>query len=136
MLTSVGRCFTFDHSADGFARGEGIGSVIFKHCVNGLQSEGRWAMLIGSCINQDGKSASMTAPHGPSQQEVIRASMREGGLDTSGITIAECHGTGTALGDPIEVGALRGIFNASRHTPLLLTSAKTCLGHMEAGAGM
>merc|ERR1712228_1161386 len=52
-----------------------------------------------------------------------------------GITIAECHGTGTALGDPIEVGALRGIFNASRHTPLLFTSAKTCLGHLEAGAG-
>lgn len=135
MLSPQGRCFTFDNTADGYARGEGIGGIKMKMCDSSLSAAGRMCVVVGACVNQDGKSASMTAPHGPSQQEVIRASMREGGLDTSGITIAECHGTGTALGDPIEVGALRGIFNASRHTPLLFTSAKTCLGHLEAGAG-
>merc|ERR1712066_167287 len=103
MLTHAGRCFTFDMSADGYARGEGIGGLIFKKCRNEIESMGRLAMLIGSCVAQDGRSASMTAPHGPSQQEVIRACMREAGLTPDMITIFECHGTGTALGDPIEI---------------------------------
>mmetsp|Transcript_129494 Transcript_129494/g.276181 ORF Transcript_129494/g.276181 Transcript_129494/m.276181 type:complete len:818 (+) Transcript_129494:116-2569(+) len=136
MLTSMGRCFTFDHSADGFARGEGIGAVKLKVCENEIDSIDRVAILIGCCINQDGRSASMTAPHGPSQQEVIRNSMREGGLSPNMITIAECHGTGTALGDPIEVGALRGVMRSDRDIPMLKTSAKTNIGHLEAAAGV
>lgn len=135
MLSPKGRCFTFDTSADGYARGEGIGAMKMKRCDDSIDATGRMCMLIGASVNQDGKSASMTAPHGPSQQEVIRASLREGGLDTSVITIAECHGTGTALGDPIEIGALRGVFGTDRLAPLLETSAKASLGHLEAGAG-
>lgn len=136
MLTHKGRCFTFDQSADGYARGEGCGSIKLKTCDDDYESMGRVAMLVGSCVNQDGRSASMTAPHGPSQQDVIRNSMREGGLDPKTITIAECHGTGTALGDPIEVGALRGVMKDKRVAPFLKTSTKTNLGHMEAAAGM
>jgi len=78
----------------------------------------------------------MTAPHVPSQQSVIKESMREGGLSPKQITIAECHGTGTALGDPIEVGALRGVLGTSRVAPILKTSAKTNIGHLEAAAGI
>merc|ERR1712014_122763 len=107
-----------------------------KHCRSDLDSESRHAMLIGSCVNQDGRSASMTAPHGPSQQEVIRASMREAGVSPNLITIAECHGTGTALGDPIEVGALRGVMRGDRTVPILKTSSKTNIGHGEAAAGI
>jgi len=136
MLTSHGRCFTFDQSADGFARGEGIGGVKLQVCDNEFESEGRLAVLIGCAVNQDGRSASMTAPHGPSQQAVIRDSMREGGLSPKSITIAECHGTGTALGDPIEVGALRGVLGSGRSQPILKTSAKTNIGHLEAAAGV
>ncbi|CAJ1327146.1 unnamed protein product [Effrenium voratum] len=136
MLTHQGRCFTFDHSADGFARGEGIGAVKLKVCEDSFEAAGRVAMLIGCSVNQDGRSASMTAPHGPSQQEVIRQSMREAGVSPNLITIAECHGTGTALGDPIEIGALRGVLRADRSTPILKTSSKTNLGHLEAGAGL
>lgn len=136
MLTHQGRCFTFDNSADGFARGEGVGSVKLKVCEDSVEASGRVAMLIGCSVNQDGRSASMTAPHGPSQQEVIRQSMREAGLSPNSITIAECHGTGTALGDPIEIGALRGVMRADRARPILKTSSKTNLGHLEAGAGM
>jgi acyl transferase domain-containing protein len=136
MLTSNGRCFTFDHSADGFARGEGIGAIKFRVCMDSVEAMGAFAKLIGACVNQDGRSASMTAPHGPSQQEVIRNSMREGGLSAGIITIAECHGTGTALGDPIEVGALRGVMKADRTTPFMKTSAKTNIGHLEAAAGV
>ncbi|CAE8610975.1 unnamed protein product [Polarella glacialis] len=136
MLTRGGRCFTFDTSADGFARGEGIGAINLKVCEDSWEAAGRVAMLIGCAINQDGRSASMTAPHGPSQQAVIRESMREAGVSPNLITIAECHGTGTALGDPIEVGALRGVMRADRKIPILKTSAKSNIGHLEAGAGI
>jgi len=137
MLTHKGRCFTFDVSADGYARGEGIGGMVLKKCQSSIDAMGRLAMLVGTCVNQDGRSASMTAPHGPSQQEVIRACMREAGLDASMVTIAECHGTGTSLGDPIEIGSLRGTMKVGRgERALLVTSAKSNAGHLEAGAGM
>merc|ERR1712014_223807 len=100
-----------------------------KHCRSDLDSESRHAMLIGSCVNQDGRSASMTAPHGPSQQEVIRNSMREAGLTPNQITIAECHGTGTALGDPIEVGALREVMKDRDEDAIIMTSGKSNFGH-------
>mmetsp|Transcript_64090 Transcript_64090/g.111752 ORF Transcript_64090/g.111752 Transcript_64090/m.111752 type:complete len:814 (+) Transcript_64090:57-2498(+) len=136
MLTHEGRCFTFNRSADGYARGEGAGAMLFRLCSNSLESMGRLAMLIGSCVNQDGRSASMTAPHGPSQSDVIKASMREAGLTPSMITIAECHGTGTSLGDPIEIGSLRAVMSKDRgETPLLTTTSKSNLGHLECGAG-
>merc|ERR1719367_1001940 len=92
-------------------------------------------MFCGSCVNQDGRSASMTAPHGPSQQECIWGSLREANVIPSDIRIAELHGTGTALGDPIEVGALRGVMEP-RETPLMTTSAKSNIGHLESCAGM
>jgi polyketide synthase-associated protein len=136
MLSTRGRCFTFDASADGYARGEGCGGILLKHCRDSVDAMGRLAMLIGSATNQDGRSASMTAPHGPSQQACIRDSMREAGVAPNEVTIAECHGTGTPLGDPIEVGALRGVMGQNRSTAILKTSTKTNIGHMEAGAGM
>eukprot|EP00929_Paragymnodinium_shiwhaense_P000210 TRINITY_DN100456_c0_g1_i1.p1 TRINITY_DN100456_c0_g1~~TRINITY_DN100456_c0_g1_i1.p1 ORF type:complete len:868 (+),score=164.76 TRINITY_DN100456_c0_g1_i1:99-2702(+) len=136
MLTTRGRCFTFNDSADGFARGEGCGAIQLKMCEDSVAAMHRVAMLIGSAVNQDGRSASMTAPHGPSQQDVIKASMREAGLVPSMITIAECHGTGTALGDPIEIGALRNVMRTGRSAPILKTSTKSNIGHMEAAAGM
>jgi len=134
MLSFKGRSFTFDVGADGYGRGEGCAMLFFT-----LEpySDSTYGLLAGSQTNQDGRSASMTAPHGPSQQDVIRASMREAGLDASMITIAECHGTGTALGDPIEMGSLRGVMKKDRgEVPLLTTSAKSNIGHLEAGAGM
>lgn len=137
MLTHEGRCFTFNASADGYARGEGGGGLFMRTCSNSLEAMGRLAMMIGSCVNQDGRSASMTAPHGPSQSEVIKASMTEAGLMPNMVSIAECHGTGTALGDPIEIGSLKAIMSKGRgDSPLLTTSAKSNLGHLECGAGM
>jgi len=132
MLSVMGRCFTFDHSADGFARGEGVGAFYVKN--EAIMSTDAYATVIGACLNQDGRSASMTAPNGPSQQECIRGSMREAGLSANQVTCAECHGTGTALGDPIEVGALRGVMQ-DRVIPIIQTSAKAHIGHLEAGAG-
>jgi len=132
MLSVSGRCFTFDHSADGFMRGEGYGSFYMRN--EDVMSPDTFATVIGACMNQDGRSASMTAPNGPAQQECIRGSMMEAGLSANQVTCAECHGTGTALGDPIEVGALRGVMQ-DRVVPILQTSAKAHIGHLEASAG-
>mmetsp|Transcript_11183 Transcript_11183/g.20345 ORF Transcript_11183/g.20345 Transcript_11183/m.20345 type:complete len:808 (+) Transcript_11183:37-2460(+) len=135
MLTSLGRCFTFDESADGFARGEGIGGMFMRKTSDPGEAVGSWGMLVGACVNQDGRSASLTAPHGPSQQQCIMASMGEGGFGVDEVSIAECHGTGTALGDPIEVGAIRNLMT-KRTMPIMLTSSKSNIGHGEAAAGM
>jgi len=132
MLSVVGRCHTFDHSADGFARGEGSGGFVVKNET--IMSEDAFATVIGACLNQDGRSASMTAPNGPAQSECIRGSMREAGLTANQVTCAECHGTGTALGDPIEVGALKAVMQ-ERVIPIYQTSAKAHIGHLEAAAG-
>ncbi|CAJ1361894.1 unnamed protein product [Effrenium voratum] len=137
MLSHVGRCFTFDQSADGFIRGEGCGAMAFR--VSGREDVARLAILCGTCLNQDGRSASLTAPHGPSQQECIRHSLREAGIKPLDIQIQELHGTGTALGDPIEVGALRATMmkheGKTRHHPLVKTSSKSNLGHTEMSVG-
>lgn len=138
MLSHVGRCFTFDQSADGFIRGEGCGAMSFR--VSSKEDVARLAVLCGTCLNQDGRSASLTAPHGPSQQECIRASLREAGIKPLDIQIQELHGTGTALGDPIEVGALRATMmrfeGQVRQHPLVKTSSKSNLGHTEMSAGI
>lgn len=136
MLSTMGRSFTFDESANGFVRGEGIGAIFVQLSDSDEDAQRMLAAVIGSNVNQDGRSASMTAPHGPSQQMCIRASMRQAGLQPSQITIAECHGTGTALGDPIEVGALRDVMKDRDEDPIIMTSGKTNFGHLEACAGL
>jgi len=134
MLSTNGRCFTFDVSADGFERGEGCGAFFTR--TQKMRTDDTTCTMIGACLNQDGRSASMTAPNGPAQQECIRGSMKEAGLRASEVTCAELHGTGTALGDPIEVGSLKGVMQDRSSVPLMQSSAKTHLGHLEACAGM
>jgi len=91
----------------------------------------------GSQANQDGRSASITAPNGPSQEKCIRACFREAQYQPAEVDCFETHGTGTALGDPIEVGAFKRIYvHSQRVHPLMVTSSKTNLGHLEGGAGM
>lgn len=135
MLSPRGRCFTYDSSADGYARGEGCGALFLEWSDKDEVADEMLACLVGSAINQDGRSASMTAPSGPAQQMCIKASMAEARLAASEIAVAECHGTGTALGDPIEVSALRAVMEDRKH-PILNTSAKSNIGHLEAAAGM
>jgi len=136
MLSHQGRSFTFDRSADGYQRGEGCGAVYLKLSQGTREEElRRIAAIIGTATNQDGRSASLTAPNGPAQQKVVTKSMRFAGIDPNTVSIAECHGTGTALGDPIEVGALMAVMY-KREFPILKTSAKSALGHLEAGAAI
>jgi len=135
MISPVGRCFTFDESGDGYARGEGVGLMYLKGSEDEEDTYKQLSCITGCAINQDGRSASMTAPNGPSQQACIMQSMREAGNEARDINLAECHGTGTALGDPIEVGALRNAMEP-RDNALALTSSKSNIGHLEGGAGI
>mmetsp|Transcript_1236 Transcript_1236/g.2717 ORF Transcript_1236/g.2717 Transcript_1236/m.2717 type:complete len:1026 (+) Transcript_1236:86-3163(+) len=138
MLTKKGRCFTFDASADGYLRGEGCGALALRVATAETDKEERYAECIGSALNQDGRSASLTAPNGPSQTAAIKSSMRMANIGPEMVGAAECHGTGTALGDPIEIGAMMAALG-NRPTgtrPLAFTTSKINLGHTEAHAGM
>jgi polyketide synthase-associated protein len=135
MLSHQGRSFTFNRSADGYQRGEGCGSIFLNTQISDEEKKNAHASIIGTATNQDGRSASITAPNGPSQTAVIQRSMRFAGIDVNLVTMAECHGTGTALGDPIEVGALQAVMK-KRTIPMIKVSTKSHIGHLEAGAGI
>lgn len=107
MLAADGRCKTFDAAADGYSRGEGCGAIVVRRqadCAAELAAE--LPAIAGTAVNQDGRSSSLTAPNGPSQQDVILAAWDEAQLGPERVDYVESHGTGTGLGDPIEVGAL------------------------------
>ena len=136
MLAPDGRCKTFDAAADGFARSEGCGVVILKR-FSQAQADGDriLALIRGSAVNQDGPSSSLTAPNGPAQEAVIRAALTFAGIAPHEVGFIEAHGTGTQLGDPLEVKALGAVFG-DRDQPLIVGSVKTNIGHLEAAAGV
>jgi len=94
-------------------------------------------MIAGSQVNQDGRSASLTAPNGPSQERCNSAVIREAGLTPPEIDSTECHGTGTSLGDPIEIGAYQKVLSSvPREEPVFVTTNKSNIGHCEGSAGI
>ena len=139
MMAADGRCKTFDADADGYVRGEGCGLVVLKR-LSAAQRDGDpiLAVIKGSAINQDGLSNGLTAPNGTAQQAVIRQALQQAGVTPSQISYVETHGTGTALGDPIEVNALVNALNVDRSVahPCRIGSVKTNIGHLEAAAGI
>ncbi|MDP7340250.1 MAG: polyketide synthase, partial [Vicinamibacterales bacterium] len=137
MLAPDGRCKAFDSAADGFVRSEGCGVVVLKRMSDALRDRDPvLAVIRGSAVNQDGRTAALTVPNGPAQTEVMRAALREAQIEAAGVSYVESHGTGTALGDPIEAGALAEVFGGGRESPLLVGSVKTNVGHTEAAAGV
>jgi len=134
MLSHEGRCFSFNSTADGYARGELCGAMCIKPLKIGPETI---ACLAGSQTNQDGRSASMTAPNGPAQERCIHAVLREVKLKTSDVDCFECHGTGTSLGDPIEVGSFKKVMSQhERGHPLMISTSKSNVAHGEGGAGL
>jgi phthiocerol/phenolphthiocerol synthesis type-I polyketide synthase A len=138
MLAPDGRCKTFDADADGYVRSEGCGVVVLKRLSDALRDgDSVLAVVRGSAVNQDGPSSGQTVPSGPAQQAVLRAALAAARLQPSEIDYIEAHGTGTALGDPIELGALSQAFGErDGSAPLVLGSVKTNVGHLESAAGI
>lgn len=139
MLSADGRCKPFDASADGIVRGEGCGLVLLKRLSDAVADGDRiLAVIAGSAVNQDGRSNGLTAPNSLSQQAVIGEALANAGLKPGQIGLIEAHGTGTVLGDPIEVEALSAVFGAAQAGGYVcaLGSAKASIGHLEGAAGV
>jgi amino acid adenylation domain-containing protein len=139
MLAPDGRCKTFDAAADGYVRGEGCGVVVLKRIDDALRDgDSIRAVIRGTAVNQDGASGGLTVPNGTAQQEVIATALRRAGVEAADVDYLEAHGTGTSLGDPIEVQAAGAVFGEGRapDRPLLIGSVKTNIGHLEAASGI
>ena len=139
MLAPDGLCKTFDAAADGYVRGEGCGMVVLKRLADAEADGDRiWGVIRGTAVNQDGASAGLTVPNGPAQERVIAEALARAGVEPAEVDYLEAHGTGTPLGDPIELGAAAGVYGQGRDAgrPLLIGSVKTNIGHLEAAAGV
>lgn len=139
MLSPSGQCHTFDARADGYVQGEGAGSVVLKPLSQALKDQDRiYAVIAGSAMNQDGRTNGLTAPNGMQQEKLLAQAYRAAGLSPAEVSYLECHGTGTFLGDPIEVQALGEVVGKDRNPqePCFIGSVKTNVGHLEPAAGI
>ncbi len=136
MMAADGKCKTFDAAADGYVRGEGCGVIVLRRLDEAIRDgDDILAVIEGSAINQDGRSNGLTAPNGLAQQEVIRQALANAAIETTDLSYIEAHGTGTVLGDPIEINSLKSILNGDG-LPCYVGSVKTNIGHLEAAAGI
>ena len=138
-LSKDGKCKTFDEKADGYGRSEGVGMVLLKSLDNAINNNDNILGVIkSSAINQDGRSNGLTAPNGLAQQKLIQKALIKGNIDPNNVTYIETHGTGTPLGDPIEIQALDKAYNQNRNAskPLIIGSIKSNIGHTESAAGI
>ncbi|MDC0681358.1 SDR family NAD(P)-dependent oxidoreductase [Sorangium atrum] len=141
ILSPTGRCRTFDAAADGYVKGEGSGAVVLKPLARALaDGDSIYGVIKGIATNHGGRANSMTAPRAPAQAAVIRRALEKAKVDPRTITYLETHGTGTSLGDPVEIDALKLVFPPegalSTRGYCALGAVKTNVGHLEAAAGM
>lgn len=137
MLSPDGQCKTFDKEANGYVQGEGVGVIVLKPLKKALQDKDRiYAVVLGSAVNQDGKTNGLTAPNGLQQEALIKSALQNAKINPEDISYVECHGTGTFLGDPIEIEALGNVLGQKREKPCWISSVKTNIGHLEPAAGI
>ncbi|KAL3450556.1 hypothetical protein BJX65DRAFT_316007 [Aspergillus insuetus] len=139
VLSATSQCHTFDTSADGYGRGDGIGALYVKRLSDALRDGDPIRSVIrGSAVNANGKTSGISLPSSTGQTAVIRKAMARANLLPSDITYVECHGTGTKVGDAIELDGLASVFNDRlvRNQPLYIGSVKSNVGHSEAASGI
>lgn len=139
MLSPTGRCRTFDGAADGFVPGEGVGTVLLRRLDEALAAgDTIHGVIRGWGINQDGRTNGITAPNPDAQRRLASSVYRRFGIDPKRITMAEAHGTGTKLGDPIEVRALTEAFRefGAGTGYCAIGSVKSNIGHLALAAGI
>lgn len=139
MLSPDGQCKTFDASANGYVRGEGCGVVVLKRLSEAEADGDRiWGVIRGSAINHGGASTGLTVPHTPALIRVIEDALDQAQISPTDVEYLEAHGTGTTVGDPIEIDAVSEVYCRGRDAdhPLLTGSVKTNLGHLESAAGV
>lgn len=138
MLSPDGRCKSFASDANGYVRGEGVGAVVLKPLAAAERDgDAILAVIVGSAENHGGRANSLTAPNGAAQADLVVRAME--GIDPRTIGYLEAHGTGTPLGDPVEVQALRSAFRrlgSDGGGTCALGSVKANIGHLEAAAGI
>ena len=136
-LSPDGRCKTFDASADGFGQGEGCGMIALKR-LSDAQADGDTvlALVQGSAVNHDGQARTVTTPSGPAQRDMLKDALSNANLQAHQIDFVETHGTGTPLGDPIEVSAIARVLCKDRTKPLYLGAVKANVGHLDSAAGI
>ncbi|MBA2648595.1 MAG: KR domain-containing protein [Legionella sp.] len=144
MLSRTGQCRTFDDSADGYVRGEGIAAIVLKKMSASIaDTDHIYGLIKGIAVNHGGHTNSLTAPNPFAQAEVIKDALKMASFDVDTISYIETHGTATSLGDPIEINGLMLAFNTLTTCPdkmvkphCALGSVKTNIGHLEATAGL
>ena len=138
-LSPDGQCKTFDETADGYVRSEGCGVLLLKRMQDALRDNDHiLAVIKGSALNQDGKSAGLTVPNGKSQETVMQKALQQAQLASHEVSYIEAHGTGTLLGDPIEAHAINAVYGQQRSNdnPLYVGTVKTNIGHLESASGI
>jgi acyl transferase domain-containing protein len=130
-LSACGRCLSLDDAADGYGRGEAFVTFVLQTNEGDAPPV---AVLKGSSVNQDGRSSSLTSPNGPAQEAVMKQTLQRNGIVAYDLKTLSMHGTGTSLGDPIEIQAITRVHEA-RETPIALSAIKSLHGHSEGAAG-
>lgn len=134
VLSSDGRCKSFDADADGYARSETISIVYLQKAKNAKRV---YATVVYGKTNCDGyKEQGITFPSSKMQYSLLKECYEECGVPPSCLSYMECHGTGTRVGDPEEINAIDKVFGKGRNTPLLIGSVKSNLGHAEPASGI
>ncbi|NEQ76569.1 MAG: SDR family NAD(P)-dependent oxidoreductase [Okeania sp. SIO2C9] len=139
FMAADGRCKTFDAKADGYVRSEGAGLVVLKPLSQAVANGDQiYALVKGSATNQDGYSNGLTAPNPLAQEALLKAAYKNAGVSPGNVQYIEAHGTGTKLGDPMEMKALGSVLSTDRVPGdyCAVGSAKTNIGHLEAAAGI
>ncbi|KXL46852.1 MAG: hypothetical protein FE78DRAFT_30538 [Acidomyces sp. 'richmondensis'] len=137
FLGNQGKCFAFDHRAEGYARGEGVGTIVLKRLTDAIRDENTIrAVIRGTGVNQDGRTPGLTLPDSGAQEKLIKKVYATAGLDFHDTHMIEAHGTGTSAGDPVEANGIARAFSTRRkNIPLTVGALKSGTGHLEGAAG-